>query len=527
MSLVTVSYEQLQIQPFDIRIHEVTLLMKVHDHGKLTFTGVIPEEKEEQYVRMADESTPVELFYTDEQGQKQRLFHGIILKLHVKVENKVYWLEAEAVSHSHAMDLRRKTRSYQNISMLIPDVMQKISGSYPDGQVFNTFIEKKKLGAYTLQYQETDWEFLKRLASHYHTVLVPVSTEERIRIYLGLPEQRDAGKLEATHYRMYKDMLAYQKEAKLGTSDINEKDYIRYEVQVRDRVLQLGDQVQFKGHSLYVFEIRTEMKKGLLLHHYVLGHKASAYRRKRYNSRLVGASISGNIMGVVRDEVQVHLDSDQEWSLATAYLFPYSTMYASDDQTGWYCMPEKGDSIRLYFPNARENEGIALSSVRQKLPAEKDMASAVSSGSGASSHTGGSGSGNSSGAGGGTTTIVQQQQLQPVVNFDKDLKEDLMANPNTKFLLTPTGQKITFEEDRITITGSTGGATLTLTSAGTIILNCENKITLQASKQVELVAETVTLQANQIDMSTKDGNGGLTIDQGQVVIKGIEILMNQ
>ncbi|WP_128102026.1 hypothetical protein [Paenibacillus sp. DCT19] len=95
MSLVTVSYEQLQIQPFDIRIHEVTLLMKVHDHGKLTFTGVIPEEKEEQYVRMADESTPVELFYTDEQGQKQRLFHGIILKLHVKVENKVYWLEAE------------------------------------------------------------------------------------------------------------------------------------------------------------------------------------------------------------------------------------------------------------------------------------------------------------------------------------------------------------------------------------------------------------------------------------------------
>ncbi|WP_128102028.1 hypothetical protein [Paenibacillus sp. DCT19] len=188
-------------------------------------------------------------------------------------------------------------------------------------------------------------------------------------------------------------------------------------------------------------------------------------------------------------------------------------------------MPEKGDSIRLYFPNARETEGIALSSVRQKLPAEESPASAAQSGSGASSQTGGSGG--SSGAGGGTTTVVQQQQLQPVVNFDKDLKEDLMANPNTKFLLTPTGQKITFEEDRITITGSTGGATLTLTSAGTIILNCENKITLQASKQVELVAETVTLQANQIDMSTKDGNGGLTIDQGQVVIKGIEILMNQ
>jgi len=527
MSSVTISYEQLQIQPFEIRIHEVSLHAKVHEHGRLAFTGVIPEEKEEQYVRMADESTPVELFYTDDQGQKQRLFHGIILKLRVRVENKVYWLEGEAVSHSHAMDLRRETRSFQNASLLIPRVMQKICGLYPDGQVFNTFTEKKKLGGYTLQYQETDWEFLKRLASHYHTVLIPVSTEERIRIYLGLPEHRDAGKLEATHYRMYKDMLVYQKEAKSGKGDLNEKDYIRYEVQVRDRVLQLGDIVQFKGNSLHVFEIRTEMKQGLLTHHYVLGHRASAYRRKRYNSRLVGASISGKIMGVVRDEVQVHLDVDQEWSLATAHLFPYSTMYASEDQTGWYCMPEKGDSIRLYFPNARENEGIALSSVRQKLPAEEGAGSTASRASGASSQADGSGSSGSGAAGGGTTTIVQQQQLQPIVNFDKDLKEDLMANPNTKFLLTPTGQKITFEEDRITITGATGGATLTLTSAGTIILNCENKITLQASKQVELVAETVTLQANQIDMSTKDGNGGLKIDQGQVVIKGIEILMNQ
>lgn len=519
MTLATISYEQLQIQPFEIRIHQVAIHMKVHEHGKLRFTGIIPEEKEERYVRMADESTPVELFYTDEHGQKQRLFHGVILKLQVRVENQVYWLEAEAVSHTHAMDIKRETRSFQNAASLIPDVMQKISGLYPDGQTFNTFMEKKKLGAYTLQYQETDWEFLQRLASHYHTVLIPVSTEKRIRIYLGIPEQRDAGKLEATHYRMYKDMLAYQQEAQ-GASGLSEQDYIRYEVKVHDRVLQLGDKVQFKGQRLNVFEIRTEMQQGLLIHHYVLGHMKSAYQRKRYNSRLVGASISGQIMGVVRDEVKVQLDCDQEWSLATANLFPYSTMYASDDQTGWYCMPEQGDSIRLYFPNAREAEGIALSSVRKKIPEEAMSSPSSSPASAQTTQTGG-------GGGGITTTVVQQEQLQPIVQYDKDLKEDLMANPNTKFLLTPTGQKITFEEDKITITGATGGATLTLTSAGTIILNCENKITLQASKQIEMVSESVVMLANQIDLSTKDGNGGLTIDQGQVVIKGIEILMNQ
>ncbi|WP_149847105.1 hypothetical protein [Paenibacillus sp. 37] len=171
--------------------------------------------------------------------------------------------------------------------------------------------------------------------------------------------------------------LTYQQEGQ-GASSLSEQDYIRYEVKVHDRVLQLGDEAQFKGHRLNDFEIRTEMQQGLLIHHYVLGHIKSAYQRKRYNSRLVGASISGHIMGVVRDEVKVQLDCDQEWSLATANLFPYSTMYASDDQTGWYCMPEQGDSIRLYFPNAREAEGIALSSVRKKIP-EEAMASPSSS----------------------------------------------------------------------------------------------------------------------------------------------------
>lgn len=157
----------------------------------------------------------------------------------------------------------KQTYSFQNAASLIPDVMQKISRLYPDGQTFNTFMEKKKLGAYTLQYQETDWEFLQRLASHYHTVLIPVSTEKRIRIYLGIPEQRDAGKLEATHYRMYKDMLAYQQEA-LGASGLSEQDYIRYEVKVHDRVLQLGMRYSLKGKDSTFLKFGPKCSRGYL-----------------------------------------------------------------------------------------------------------------------------------------------------------------------------------------------------------------------------------------------------------------------
>lgn len=67
------SYEQLQIQPFEIRIQEVSLHTKVYDHERFTFTGMIPEEKEEQYVRIDDESTAAELFLYGRSGSKTTL----------------------------------------------------------------------------------------------------------------------------------------------------------------------------------------------------------------------------------------------------------------------------------------------------------------------------------------------------------------------------------------------------------------------------------------------------------------------
>ncbi|MED4955165.1 hypothetical protein P9747_10490, partial [Paenibacillus macerans] len=140
--------------------------------------------------------------------------------------------------------------------------------------------------------------------------------------------------------------------------------------------------------------------------------------------------------------------------------------------------------------------------------------------------------GGKSGGGSGnvTTTVVKQETLQPIIHYDNDLKnlkDDLMADPDTKFLLTPTGQKIMFEKDKITIVGAGEGAAITLTNDGTIILNSSNKITLQTGKQIEMEGQSIMMVANQIEMSTEGGFGGIKIDQGQVVVRGVEVLMEK
>ncbi|MCM3700740.1 contractile injection system protein, VgrG/Pvc8 family [Paenibacillus macerans] len=511
-----VAYNTLKIAPFEIRLHEVKLDKTIDDHARLTFTGIIPEEKEDQYVKMAGEQTDVELQYTDENGKNKTLFHGMLLKLFVRVDRDVYWLEAEAVSHTYAMDIKLENRAFQNKSLLIEDVMKEVGGGYAKADFNNTYTEKRKLGAFTLQYQETDWQFVKRLASHYHAPLVPVATYNHIAVYLGIPEHRDAGPIQATHYKVYKDLLAYKNAGASGESGLHESDFICYEV-VLDQVLELGDMVTFNKQKLHVFEVHTEMTRGILTHKYVLCRKKAGYKRKMYNSKIIGASIQGNVAAVVRDEVKVKLDCDQGWSMDTAWLFPYSTMYASEDQTGWYAMPEKGDDVRIYFPGPNEAEGIALSSVRKKLPAE-----AMGGGTASSGGKSGGGSGNV------TTTVVKQETLQPIIHYDNDLKnlkDDLMADPDTKFLLTPMGQKIMFEKDKITIVGAENGASITLTNAGSIILNSVDKITLQTGKRIEMTGESIMMIGDQIEMSTKEDKGGIKIDQGQVVISGVEVLM--
>ena len=67
----------------------------------------------------------------------------------------------------------------------------------------------------------------------------------------------------------------------------------------------------------------------------------------------------------IYDQVQV-LFTEDDLTKGDGYTWlPYSTVYSSPDGTGWYCMPEKGDSVRVFFPNEDEKNAYTISSVHQ------------------------------------------------------------------------------------------------------------------------------------------------------------------
>jgi phage baseplate assembly protein gpV len=73
----------------------------------------------------------------------------------------------------------------------------------------------------------------------------------------------------------------------------------------------------------------------------------------------------GKVIDISNDNVRVHLEIDEKQNKDEAYWFPYSSIYTAEGNSGWYCMPEIGDYVRVYFPDKQEENGIALNAVRQ------------------------------------------------------------------------------------------------------------------------------------------------------------------
>jgi uncharacterized protein involved in type VI secretion and phage assembly len=70
-------------------------------------------------------------------------------------------------------------------SQLIENILAEYKGAgYGDIVTNGT-----PLSEFILQYRETDWEFLKRLASHFKTGLVAAAEINKPHFYFGIPDQ--------------------------------------------------------------------------------------------------------------------------------------------------------------------------------------------------------------------------------------------------------------------------------------------------------------------------------------------------
>ncbi|WP_341457451.1 phage baseplate assembly protein V [Clostridium butyricum] len=171
--------------------------------------------------------------------------------------------------------------------------------------------------------------------------------------------------LDEFNYSIKKSIHEYKEKYENGIETLNDMNLISYEI-TTNKMLNLCEAVNFNGKNLYVYKSIIEICDSEFINKYVLRDEKGMKIQKKYNDKLIGLSLKGNILDTKNDVVKIKLDIDSSQNKDTAKWFPYSTVYSSEDGTGWYCMPEVGDAIRLYFPDNEEKNAYAISSVNLK-----------------------------------------------------------------------------------------------------------------------------------------------------------------
>ena len=461
---------ELQVLPYSLEsITAFELIQEVNEHVSLRVGGLVSDEAMDRYVEQAEAGETIQVVVKDGE-QAKTLFHGMLTSISVQYVQGVRRLMIEAGSSTLWMDMVKQTRSFQDEQRTYLQLFKQLLGSYSPASLRDEASTGKETGGLLMQYQETDWCFMKRLASHFQAPLIPGSAREGIQLYVGLPEGGEPLELQEHNYEVHNQVQEYQRKVGSGVELMGAQGSLAYHV-TSPKWMELGRRVMFQGKMLHVARVNSQLEQGVLIHSYELRAREGLKVPREYNTALTGVSLFGRILAVAKDKVQVRLHDDESRNEGgRARWFPYSTVYSSPDGTGWYCMPEVGDEVRLYFPDRDEQHAFAASSV--------DTASS---------------------------------------NSQK------RSDPEIKSISTKYGKQIVFKPGAVEIVGG-GGLLLRLTDDGGIELNSDKKISLMAQEDIEIVGGAKIVLQGESGIELTQAGASLKIED-EVTLRGGRVNM--
>ena len=369
MKLIDVG--KLSISPFEFTIiQELKIEKKLNEHQVLYVLGVVRDEHQFEPLEGAVESTAVVC-----ENDGQTYFCGVLQSVKVTCIEGVFHLEAWAVGATVLLDTVKRKRSFQDNSQSYESIVKAVIADVGGFAVHNS--DPVNVENIILQYNETDWEFAKRLASHTNDVLIPI-TDGRPSFHFGAPDAGGA-ELETNNYsksrifdaiRRFDAFSSVEKGKGAKPLKLTEEGATLYSVETDELLCDIGMKLKLNGASLHVCRLLLSLKNGALAAEYTLCAKQGMSAPKRYNPAITGLVLDGTVTEVENDTLKLKLDDDKERGVEQdteeAHFFKYATGYSMESHTGWYVMPEEGDTVQLLFPIEDEKYAYAASSLRQE-----------------------------------------------------------------------------------------------------------------------------------------------------------------
>lgn len=339
---------------------ELEVLEKPGQHPRARFRAGITEGTDTTIFYTYDQERTVTITGTDvDLGNRVVLFTGYIedLKIH-HMGADYYEIEVDLLGTSCKLDQDKRNRSFQDVSMTHEGVMKKASSSTSGCSITWNGSPARPIGMPVIQYMETDWEFILRMASIYNkNVFANVSAEYPL-LSIGMELSSSGVELKEHFYRVGVSKRFYELGGK--RAGLIKKNFQYYQVTSRLKA-DMGQYVTFLGMQLVVCEKITRLSESEIRYTYRLSTQDYGSAKTIYNQSFIGRTILGNVIETKGETLKLDLElSDDDHDNSVAY--PYN--WTPETGNIMYCMPKAGTKVSLYFGDEEESSATVVNCVR-------------------------------------------------------------------------------------------------------------------------------------------------------------------
>ena len=285
-----------------------------------------------------------------------KLFIGIVKNVSLIKADTFLTISISGTSYSEQLDREKRKCSFQDVKQTYKSIMENICTG-KQNVILTWNVQKDSVtGRFLLQYQETDWEFLKRLSSQMH---VPVVADEKIamsNVQIGISKGVKRNWDVSTQFNIKKGINKKYPNTLKGNNV--QTDFIYYSFKCRENYnlcdwFQIGNDTYFIAYKKIIFH------RGELVFNYKIFKEKAFWIEENYNESVKGISIPGTVKATEKENIFVQLDMDED--NRTEYAFPWIPIYGNFV----YCMPECGERVMVHIPSEDEQEASVIHMIRK------------------------------------------------------------------------------------------------------------------------------------------------------------------
>lgn len=417
------NYQDIQIDFLcDIdQVSELSFSSGYGDHSVAHVKGIIDEKKHSEMLRGINEETP----FVIKKNDGKVLFAGFVSDVKFAKEEALFTFQLTAKGATAKMDVMKRSRTFFKKGITYKQIIDGVVRTYPGASFLSNVNLDRATDFPIIQYKETDWEFISRLASMFGAVLRPVENSLAPRFEIGCIKKKVEADVTVYEDVLEKDLLNCEKDfyarsinfsvedtqetsgqafesatgssfseklesvesssisGSFATAELagsfaeaevigaeetqgtveypNVLDYTTKMFTLKD-YYPSGTFLRVNGAELTVSYVEGYLDKGALCFDYVARLSDGIRTIYHDNQELAGASLTGTVKQRQGNTVSLNLDIDQDDGIAGDGE-DYFFAYAIETK-GYYCMPVEGAKVHLYFPTSKEWEAIAVHSLR-------------------------------------------------------------------------------------------------------------------------------------------------------------------